>query len=305
MDANLNMRRIAIFLAFVIGVSWAVALAIYQSSLMKDNPTSALLLANYIIITTPALANIFTRLVTKEGWGRLMLRPNFRRGWRYYLAAWLLPLLAVIAGGGAFYLLYPQSFDPNLGEVRKLFAAVPEIAANPWLGMLITFVQTMFVALIINGVVSIGEEFGWRAYLLPKLMALFAGTGAGEGASRQGSTNIGARRAALLVGLVWGVWHFPLFFMSASLTLPFALVYLAFTCLASVLLSWVTLRSGSAWTASVGHGMLNATSALPVLMLNGPANSLLGPGPTGLIGALGYLILALVLLFNRKAFKGE
>lgn len=303
MDTSLNTKRILIFLAFVIGVSWAVALAIYSSSIMKNNPIAAITLANYIIITTPALGNIFTRLVTKEGWGHLGLRLNFRRGWRFYLAAWLLPLLAVIVGGGIYYMLYPQSFDPSLNSVRTTFASVPSLAANPWLGLLVIFLQIMLVSLIINSIASIGEELGWRAYLLPKLMILFGG--AGSGVFGVSAANTGARRAALLVGLVWGVWHFPLFFMSSSLTLPFALVYMLFTALASVLLSWVTLRSGSAWTASVGHGMLNGTSALPTLMLTGTGNPLLGPAPTGLVGMLGYLILALVLLFNRRAFAKQ
>ncbi len=114
--------------------------------------------------------------------------------------------------------------------------------------------------------------------------------------------SVGARRAALLVGLVWGVWHFPLFFLGSTLTFPFVLIYVVYTCSASVLLSWVTLRSGSVWPASIGHGMLNGTSAFPQLVSTASAQSLLGPGPTGLIGMLGYLILALVLLFNRKAF---
>jgi hypothetical protein len=32
---------------------------------------------------------------------------------------------------------------------------------------------------------------------------------------------------------------------------------------------------------------------------------LLGPAPTGLIGGLAYLVLALGLLFSRKAFAGQ
>jgi membrane protease YdiL (CAAX protease family) len=76
-------------------------------------------------------------------------------------------------------------------------------------------------------------------------------------------------------------------------------------CALSVLLCWVTLRSGSVWPASIGHGFVNGTSALPGLLLKGPANPLLGPGLPGLVGMLGYLALALVLLFSRKAFAGE
>lgn len=296
MNTHLNTKRILIFLTFVIVVSWAVVLAVKQSGMMETNPTGGMMLANYIIITLPALANIFTRMVTKEGWENLWLRPNIKRGWRFYLAAWLLPLLATIVGGGLFYLLFPQVFDPNLSQVRAVFAPIPSLATQPWLAFVVLFAQTMVMAMIINGIASMGEEFGWRAYLLQKLMILFAGPDGG--AERQ----TGARRAALLVGLVWGVWHYPLFFLGSSLTFPFVLIYLIYTCSTSVLLSWVALRSGSVWPASIGHGMLNGTSAFPTLMANAAANPLLGPGPTGLIGMLGYVILALVLLFSPKAF---
>jgi len=47
----------------------------------------------------PAVANIATRLITREGWSNTFLRPNLRRGWPFYLAAWSLPLLAIIVGG--------------------------------------------------------------------------------------------------------------------------------------------------------------------------------------------------------------
>jgi membrane protease YdiL (CAAX protease family) len=303
MDTRLDTKRILIFIAFVIIVSWAVVLTVKQSGMMETNPNGGMMLANYIIITLPALANIFTRLVTKEGWRNLLLRPNFKRGWRFYLAAWLLPLLATIVGGGLYYLLFPNAFDPNLGQVRSMFAPLPTLAEQPWLAFLILFVQTMFMTMIINGIASMGEEFGWRAYLLQKLMVLFAGTN-GDPDRAKGNPNNGALRAALLVGLIWGVWHYPLFFLGSALTFPFILIYVVYTCSASVLLSWVALRSGSVWPASIAHGMLNGTSVFPTIMANATANPLLGPGPTGLIGLLGYLILALVLLFNPKAFEG-
>jgi uncharacterized protein len=300
----MNTKRILIFLTFVIGVSWAVVLAVKQSGMMETNPTGGMMLANYIIITLPALANIFTRLVTREGWGNLRLRPNIKRGWRFYLAAWLLPLLATLVGGGLYYLFFPSAFDPNLNQVRVMFAPLPSLAEQPWLGFLILFAQTMFITMLINGVASMGEEFGWRAYLLQKLMVMFAETD-GSAVDPKANPNTGARRAALLVGLVWGIWHFPLFFLGSALTLPFVLIYVVYTCSASVLLSWVALRSGSVWPASLAHGLLNGTSVFPTILANATANPLLGPGPTGLVGMLGYVILALVLLFNPKAFNGK
>lgn len=297
MNTHLNQKRILIFLAFAFGIPWTAALVISLSSLMTSNPAQAVAMANIFFISTPWLGNIAARLITREGWGDLRLRPNFRRGWRFYLAAWLLPVLAAIAGGGVFYLLFPQSFDSNLGVVRKLVEGSPAVAAmNPWVIFLSTGLSMISVTVLINMVVSMGEEFGWRAYLLPKLVDQLAGSGYAGG----------SRKAALLTGLIHGVWHWPLILMSMrvapGVTFLTPLVYLVFTCAMSVLLSWVALRSRSVWPAALGHGAVNAASALPGFLLKGTAIPLIGPDPTGLLGGLGYTILALGLLFTRRTF---
>jgi uncharacterized protein len=277
--------------------------------MMESNPIAAMTLANYIIITLPALANIFTRLITKEGWRNLWLRPNFRRGWRFYLAAWLLPLVAVIVGAAAYYLLFPQFFNSSLDASLSSTTAL-----TPWTTMLLLVVQSAVIAVPINTLASIGEEFGWRAYLLQKLIVFFEGSERAGAAVQtftpaNGFSAAGARKASLLVGLIWGIWHWPLLLLSMrvdpSLPVLYLLVYLLSTCAMSVFLSWVTLRSGSVWPACVGHGAINAFSGLVGLTMIGQANMLLGPMTGGLIGSLGFFILALVLLFNRKAFAVE
>jgi hypothetical protein len=73
----------------------------------------------------------------------------------------------------------------------------------------------------------------------------------------------------------------------------------------SVLLCWVALRSGSVWPASIGHGFITGTTSIPVVMLKGTADPLLGPGLPGAISMLGYLMLALVLLLNSRAFASR
>lgn len=311
MDTHLNNKRIWIFLAFAIGIPWISALAIYLTVGATDL-IKAVALANLIFIASPAPANVIIRLITREGWKRTWLRPEFRRGWPFYLAAIFLPFLAVIVGGAIFYLVFPGSFDPNLGELRKFYAAYSVAdSTNPWTALLIITLLASIRWLLQNGLFSIGEEFGWRAYLLPKLIERFTG---GEPVPSKSLYAATARKASLLIGLIWGVWHFPLYIMGISIdpsmTLVRAMAYLglsvASTCSMSVLLCWVTLRSGSVWPASIGHGFINGTSALPGMPLQGTANLLLGPGLPGLIGLLGYLALALVLLLNRRVFaSGE
>jgi len=68
-----------------------------------------------------------------------------------------------------------------------------------------------------------------------------------------------------------------------------------------VLLAWVTLRGRSVWPALIGHGAINGIAPLAVLFIQGQPSVLLGPLPVGLIAMLGYLLLALVLLFSPRA----
>jgi membrane protease YdiL (CAAX protease family) len=310
MDTRLNTKRIVIFVAFAFGIPWTAALVLYLT-VGQDDLFKAQSLANTIAVWIPWLANVATRLVTREGRANLMLWPKFRRGWRFYLAAWLLPLLAVVVGGAIFYLLFPQSFDPNLGEWQKLLPGSLFAGVDPWAALLAQTLILMTSTAPITAVLSFGEEFGWRGYLLPKLVERFAGASAEEPAPAGSLGAAGARKAALLTGLVHGVWHWPLIGMAcmaleltAGLTILTLLVYPVFTCSLSVLQSWVTLRSGSMWPAAVAHGTVNPTSGLTGYLLKGPAVPLVGPEVTGLLGGLGFTLLALVLLFSRRAFAG-
>ena len=73
-------------------------------------PLAVLLLA-LPYMWAPALANLFTRLLTREGWKELGLRPHFRKGWPFWLMGWVLPALMTIAGAAVFFLLFPRYFD--------------------------------------------------------------------------------------------------------------------------------------------------------------------------------------------------
>jgi hypothetical protein len=69
----------------------------------------------------------------------------------------------------------------------------------------------------------------------------------------------------------------------------------------SAFLAWVTLRSGSVWPAAFGHGVINASLALMLYFISGEPDQLIGPMPLGVIGSLGYAVLALLLFFSPRA----
>jgi membrane protease YdiL (CAAX protease family) len=92
--------------------------------------------------------------------------------------------------------------------------------------------------LIILGPLS--EELGWRGFALDRLQAKW-----------------NALVSGLLVGIVWGLWHLPLFFMVGTSqhesNIPF-LGFLGGTMALSVLFTWLQNNTGgSLWTAILFH----------------------------------------------------
>lgn len=100
-------------------------------------------------------------------------------------------------------------------------------------------------------VINMGEELGWRGYLLPRLLPL------------------GRTRALVLVGLIQAAWHMPLIFFTTQIYPPEANklivlpLFVATIMGESFFLGPLRLYTGSVWPASLGHSMHNA--AWPLL----------------------------------------
>jgi len=287
---TLERRRIAVFLAVAFGVSWATALAIYLTGGLGDSLELApgITLATVLLPTAymfgPAIGNVAARLTTGEGWANLMLRPNPRSALRAYAAAWFVPAGLVVLGAALYFVVFPGQFDPTMAAFHEQVGG----AGDPWVLAIVQVVLAMTIAPLLNALVAFGEEFGWRAYLLPKLAPL------------------GATRAVVLSGVVWGAWHWPILAMGYNYGFGYPgfpwtgmLAFLPFTVGTGTFLAWLTVREGSVWVASVGHGAINAIAAISLLFLAGQPNSLLGPTPVGLLAVLPWLVLAAWLLRDR------
>ncbi|MCL4504899.1 MAG: CPBP family intramembrane metalloprotease [Chloroflexi bacterium] len=300
MKNPLDTKRILIFLGFAFGFAWLGSLVIFLTGGLSNNPL-ALPLESVVVMGAPAVAHVLTRLVTREGWSDVYLRPRFRQGWRYWVILWVSPALLTIAGAAIFYVVFPEYFDPNLERTRQLLttslqaAGQPATAAasiNPWMIVIAQTIQAILIAPLVNGLFTFGEEFGWRAYLQPKLMPL------------------GGRAAMVVMGIIWGVWHWPLIAMGHNYGVGYAggpwlgmLAMLWFTLAVGTLLGWATLRSGSVWPAVIGHAAVNGIAALSVLMTQGQPSPLLGPVPVGLIGSVGFAVVALLIFLYPDALR--
>nr|WP_246475749.1 CPBP family intramembrane glutamic endopeptidase [Brevibacterium renqingii] len=138
----------------------------------------------------------------------------------------------------------------------------------------------MFVGSLSNVFVTIGEEFGWRGWLLTSLRPL------------------GTWPALLTVGVLWGLWHAPLILLGYNFDRPgiSGLGLMVAGCvMLGILFGWLRLRTGSVWPAVFAHAALNgSTTMLLVLLIDADA-----PTPdTALVtflGASGWIVSAVVI----------
>ncbi len=290
MNSTVDRKRIFIFVAMTFGITIAAAVAMSLSGGTTSDFAPQTNLAGVLMLViafAPSLGNVLTRLVTREGWSNMLLWPKLRRGWPVYPTACLLPLVAILLGGAIYFLLTPGEFDLSMGYARETGRVAAAVYSAAIIGHEI--LTRLSLVLLLTFVIW-GEEFGWRAYLLPKLMPL------------------GGRKAVLLVGAIWGAWHWPMIFMGFQYGLNYwgapivgPLLFVLIILSPSAVYSWMTLRTGSVWPACIAHAVNNAFCVMTTYFLEGEPNALIGPGVEGIVGCLGYVLLALPIFLSPSA----
>ncbi len=165
------------------------------------------------------------------------------------LRAWLTRCLRWRIGWGwwAFALLLPLALMFIAASLHIALGGAT--ATSPASGHLLMTLVNLPLILLLGG--PLGEELGWRGYALPVLQDRW-----------------GWRAASLVLGLVWGVWHLPLFFIegTSQAHIPLALFLLSVVAM-SVLFAWLIRRTaGSVVAALLLHTAINFwPSVLPVL----------------------------------------
>jgi membrane protease YdiL (CAAX protease family) len=290
---SVRWAGVALYVALAFGISWAIWLGLGALGVGFTIRTA-------IGMFGPAAAAALVRgPLIREGFAdaglRLVARDRPRGGWMY-LAAYLVPPALLAAGIGLSLLLrYQHWTDPvqSLQDVlaRQLAAThqpLPPSLSLHQLAVISLVSQTALaftLGLAFNMIFTFGEEFGWRGYLLPRLAPL------------------GGAWAAVLSGVVWGLWHAPLIVLSGY-NFPghpwLGIGGMAlFTVALGVVFAWLRFRSGSVWPSTLAHAAINAQAGFAALTLAPAADSLLRP-PVGLIGVVPIAALAVALVATGR-----
>lgn len=245
------------------------------------------------VMFLPAIGALLTRLLSKERLTAksLMLTVELKRDWKYYGLVWFGFALLTIFGAALYFLIFPDQFDPGLGYMKAVSEAQGLDATQAELQQAVGMQILMGVLLapFVNLINCFGEEWGWRGFLLPKMLKQFK-----------------VVPALILNGLIWGLWHVPLTIMGHNYGVgypgfPFTGIFAMclFCIVIGIILSYVTIKTKSCIPAIMGHGTLNGFASAGILFssLDHPYNVFLGPSPTGLIGGAGFIILAGFLLY--------
>jgi membrane protease YdiL (CAAX protease family) len=263
-----NSRKAFIFYAITLALAVAVALAVPflgEASLV-------------VTMLTPTVATvIMLTVISPEGGFRKVLsllgldRAGFK-GW---------PL--AIAGPAAIHLV---------GLVILSLAGLAVFVAPQLTGSIGFAIFKISTGLLIGTLFALGEEIGWRGYMLPRLFSF------------------GVVPAMLIVGFLHGVWHLPLMLTTdyyhntgnPLLVVPLFLVTLS---LAGVFYGFLRIWTGSVWPVAIAHAAANMAWEIMTEMTQTKSALVLEyvGGESGLIMIGGLLIFSFIFIRYMKSEK--
>lgn len=187
------------------------------------------------------MATLVTCLVRKKSLRQLVWHwGSGKEQFQSYSIPFLIALISYLiiwfSGFGDFYnaaFLADQKQSYNLNDWHDLSILALHIALVATIGFLVSIPSVL------------GEEIGWRGLLVPELSKVTSFTG-----------------VALISGLIWSVFHWPLILMglygNSGVSVYYQLFFFTlFITSSGTIMAYLRLKSGSVWTAVIYHAASN------------------------------------------------
>ena len=289
-------QSLALYFLLAFGLAWLCQ--VYGSLLLLRDGNAAVYRA---LLSVSMFCPLVAVLVAK----RIVLHQPTGIGWkvrgkrRYWLAAWFGPAVFTVLAALLYFAVFSSRLDLSgswlvtaYGGEMDAETLRSQLGVSNLSYMLETGLFAITLAPPINMLFAVGEEAGWRGYMMPQLKERF-----------------GLLNGRLLGGVIWGVWHWPIMLLTGYeygtnyLGAPaLGLVVWCVVCFAlNTLLDWLYEKTGCIWVSAIAHGAFNAVAAL-FTVLTYPADAyynVLGPTPIGLIGMLPMLAAAVWLTLRQ------
>lgn len=208
------------------------------------------------------------------------------KNWKMWLFCLFAPAVLVILGAFLYFGVFPAQFSGTFALGQLTGSDEVMTISNP---IVFSLVCMIVAALLIPiHLLELGEEVGWRGYLLWFQVEKY-----------------GKRKAVLINGLEWGLSHMPLIYLGFNYSMdnlgaPWSnMALMMLVCVAmGIIFSYVTLKTGNCMYAAIMHGVVNITGEIPVFCSVSLKSGLLGPNPTGLL-SMTFLLIAAVILYCK------
>lgn len=285
-EKTTTKKRLILFVVLTIVIAWIIFSLVPICGLTYGKGLSIVVIAAGMFV--PALSSILTRLLTKEGFHNMYLRPHFKGHIKDYLLVFFGPTALLLLSGVVYFLIFPANFDSEFTILKGLATSGSTSGISASTLLLISVLQVALIGPVVNIIPTMGEELGWRGYLLPKLCELFSD-----------------RVALIITGVIWGLWHIPVIVMGHNFGTDYIgypwlgiLVMTLFCVVLGVIEGYISIKLKSAIPAAMIHSTVNAGAALPIIMTKSGYNTLLGPTIVGVVGGLPFTILAILLFLK-------
>ncbi|MGL1864098.1 MAG: CPBP family intramembrane metalloprotease [Pseudodesulfovibrio sp.] len=242
----------------------------FDTDIIRHTPTGWLLLTMWI----PGLAALFvTKFIEGATFKELVPALSLRVGslGPYFLTLIIAPL-ALGAMYGISWALGLTSLDLTMSALTEITGS--DEAITPETVFQVMLPMSIVIGPFIHFLFSLGEEIGWRGFLLPRLMVL------------------GKLKAYLILGILWGLWHAPIIWVGFNYP-GHPMTGIAMMCMLTsafgLFINEMTLFYRSTILAAFIHAAVNAQGFGIWIWLFPDVNPLLGGG-TGLT-AIGIWLL--------------
>lgn len=191
------------------------------------------------IMWCPALAAFLTLMLN----GRKMADLGWKWPKTKYMAmSWFIPVLYAAIAYGIVWTAGLGGF-PNHDFMQGLVARIG-LRTSPVVSTIAYVLLMGSVGLVRSLSSALGEEIGWRGFLVPEL-----------------SKAMGLTGTALTSGMVWACWHYPILIWgdyNAGTPSWYGLTCFTVMVVAiSFVFAWMRLKSGSLWTGAMLHASHN------------------------------------------------
>jgi membrane protease YdiL (CAAX protease family) len=212
-----EQKEIILFSTIAIALSSVICFISYKT----DNSNLSIL----SVFTPSILALVLTAIHKgKNGVYELFVGQTFKKT----SIKWLLLSLTGIPLVGSLAMLTSLNFDISEFGLRT-YQLMPQ----------------MIVIILI----ALGEEYGWRGFLLPRLMSKF-----------------NLLYSSIILGIIWGFWHFPAYLIGTGVPQQMNfMVFLLWVILGTLFISWIYYYTKSVLTSILAH--IGANAAFNYLLI--------------------------------------